>query len=90
MILVFCFDFLAEIISYYSNLSSLVNVEGDILKIVLKIISVGFIVEFMSDLAVDFGNTAIASKVIFGGKVVICLITLPVVKELISLLFSLY
>lgn len=90
LILFICFDYLSEIILYYSNLSSNVNVDSGIIKTALKIISVGFLSEFISDLANDFGNTAVASKIIFGGKVVICLITLPVVKELVSLLFSFY
>ena len=84
----FCFDYLSEVLSFYSSLGSSVNIDSNIIKIAFKIISVGFLTEFVSDLAVDFGNSSIASKVVFGGKVVICLITLPVVKELISLLFS--
>lgn len=91
LIIVFlCFDYLSELISYYSNLSSSVNIDNVILKTALKIIGVGFLTEFVSELAIDFGNSAIASKVVFGGKVVVCIITLPIVKELVSLLFSLY
>lgn len=88
LILLFCFDYLSELLSYFSSLSSTVNIDSGIIKTALKVIFVGFLTEFVSDLANDFGNSSIASKVIFGGKVVICLITLPVVKELISLLFS--
>lgn len=90
LILFLCFDYLSELISFYSNLSSSINIDNDIIKTALKIISVGFLSEFISDLANDFGNSAIGSKIIFGGKIVICIITLPVVKELISLLFSFY
>lgn len=90
LILIYCFDFITEIISYYSSLSSQINIDGSIIKLALKIVCVGFLTEFVSSLATDFGNSAVASKVIFGGKVVICLITLPIVKELVSLLFSFY
>lgn len=90
LILFLCFDYLLELIDYYSNLASLVNIDNSILKTSLKIIGVGFLTEFTSDLANDFGNSAIASKLIFCGKVVICVITLPVIKELVSLLFSFY
>lgn len=89
LILFLCFDYITEIISYYSLLSSNVNIDSSIIKLALKIVCVGFLTEFISSLAQDFGNTAIASKVIFGGKIVICVMTLPVVKELVSLLFSL-
>ena len=90
LVLFFCFDYLTEIVSYYTNLSSAVGVDSNIIKIALKLVSVGFVTEFISDLATDFGNLAIASKLVFGGKVVICVIILPVVKDLVSLLFSFY
>ena len=90
LILFLCFDYITELIGYYSSISSGLNIDDRIIKTALKIISVGFITEFVSSLASDFGNSSIASKVVFGGKVVICLITLPIVKELISLLLSLY
>ena len=90
LILFFCFDYLSEILSYYSNLSSSIGIDSNIIKVALKIVCVGFLTEFISDLAIDFGNSAIASKIIFGGKVVICVVILPVVKELVSLLFFFY
>lgn len=90
LILLVCFDYLSELLEFYSSLSSTVNIDSSIIKIALKIISVGFITEFISSLANDFGNSSISSKVIFGGKVVICIIMLPVIKELVSLLFSFY
>lgn len=90
LILTFCFDYLSDLLEYYSSLSASVNIDSSIVKVALKIIGVGFITEFVSSLANDFGNSSIASKVVFGGKVVICIITLPVVKELVALLFSFY
>ena len=90
LILTLCFDYIAEIISFYSGLSGSVGVDNDIIKIALKIIGIGILTEFISELASDFGNNVIASKVVFGGRVVICLIMLPVVRDLVSLLFSFY
>lgn len=90
LVLSYCFDYITELINYYSSLSSSIGVDSSIFKIALKIIAVGFVVEFVSNLASDFGNSSMASKVVFGGKVVICVLTLPVVKELVSLLFSFY
>ncbi|MBQ4542206.1 MAG: hypothetical protein IJA23_05105 [Clostridia bacterium] len=61
----------------------------DFLKIIFKVLAVGYITEFAADIADDFGNSIISSKVIFGGKLVICGMTLPVVKELLEMLLSL-
>lgn len=61
----------------------------EIIKLLMKIIGVGYITEFTADIAEDFGNKAIASKVLLGGKVVVCGMTIPVIKELLAILFSL-
>lgn len=90
LILLFVFDGLLELVSFYSSIGEKIGIENDIIKKALKIVSVGFLTEFVSDLASDFGNSVISSKIVFGGRVVICLIMLPVVKDLVLLLFSFY
>ena len=81
---------MSDIVSFYITLSENVGVDNDIVKTALKIISIGILVEFVSELASDFGNNVISSKVVFGGRVIICLIMLPIVKDLVLLLFSFY
>ena len=90
LIISLCFDYLTEIISFYSTLGGGVGIDNDIIKVALKVIGVGILTEFVSELASDFGNNVISSKVVFGGRVVICLIMLPIVRDLVSLLFSFY
>ena len=88
LIFIFCFNYLKEILFYYINLGSDVGIGSDIIKIATKILGIGYLTEFTSSLATDLGNSIIASKVVFGGKILICFITIPVVKKLVSLLFS--
>lgn len=90
IILFYIFDYFNEVVLFYLNIGGDFGIENNVIKIALKIIGVGFLTEFTSNLASDFGNSSIASKIIFGGKVVICGITLPIVKDLILLLFSFY
>ncbi len=90
LILTLCFDYICEIISFYSSIGDSFLIDNDLLKVALKIIGVAILTEFVSELASDFGNNVISSKVVFGGRVVICLIMLPVVRDLVSLLFSFY
>lgn len=90
LILFLCFDYLVEIVSFYTILGNRVGVDSQIIKTALKIVCVGILTEFVAELSSDFGNNVIASKVIFGGRVIICLIMLPIVKDLVLLLFSFY
>lgn len=90
LIFTLCFDYLTEIISFYGALGGGIGIDNNIIKVALKIIGIGILTEFVSELASDFGNNVISSKVVFGGRVIICLIMLPIVRNLVSLLFSFY
>lgn len=90
LILIQTFDYISEIINFYSSISSIVSIDNELIKTALKVVGVGILTEFVSDISNDFGNSVIASKVVFGGRVVICLIMLPIVRDLVSLLFSFY
>ena len=51
-------------------------------------LGIGYVTEFTADIAEDFGNNIVASKVILGGKIVICGMTLNIIKKMLSLLLS--
>ena len=84
-----CIDKINEIVLYLNNLFLISSIDFDYLTHILKIIGVGYITEFTADIAEDFNNKIIASKVILGGKVVICVMSLPILKELLALLLAL-
>ena len=89
IIFLLCLDELSNILNYFSEIYEIVNFDYEYLSLIIKIIGVGYIAEFTADIAEDFGNKAISSKVILGGKIVICGMAIPVIKSLLSLLLSL-
>jgi len=90
LIFLLCIDELTNIILYFSEMYNLINIDSRYLTFVLKIIGVGYITEFTADIAEDFGNKSISSKVILGGKIIICGMSIPIIKDLLSLLLSLF
>ena len=62
------------------------GVENGLLKILLKIVGVGYITEFGAGILNDFGSNTVADKVILGGKIAIVTLSLPVLKGLISMI----
>lgn len=88
LIFLLCIDELKIIIDYFFSFYNMTNLKFDFISQILKIIGIGYITEFTADIAEDFGDKVIASKVILGGKIVICGMALPIVKELLSLLLS--
>ena len=88
LIFLLCLDELTEIVNYFFELYSFSGMSADFLSLVLKIVGVGYITEFTADIAEDFGNKSVASKMLLGGKIVICGMTVPIIKKLLSILLS--
>ena len=82
------FGYLTSIISVFENLSNISGIDSDLLKIILKIVGIGYIIEFASSLCIDSGLTSIASKIQFAGKIIILFIALPIINSLIEIIIE--
>ena len=88
IILLMSMSKLSAIIGVLSNLSSKVGTGSQFLKILLKITGVAILTEFAVSICKDSGETAIASKIDFGGKIIIVSISIPIITALLELIIS--
>jgi len=77
-------DKLAEIIRLIKNLTERSGVNYSFLTILLKITGISFLTEFAVSICKDSGETAVASKVEFGGKILIIAISIPIISALLE------
>ncbi len=75
---------LDAIIQLLTNLSNMTSVNGQFLGILLKITGIAFLTEFAVSVCKDSGETAIASKVDLGGKVIIIAVSIPIISSLLE------
>ena len=61
------------------------GMENGLLKLLLKIVGVGYISEFGAGILNDFGGNSLADKVTLAGKVIIVTLSLPIVETLLKL-----
>lgn len=85
VILLFILDGLRGTLTVFSEIARLTGVENGILKVFLKIIGVGYLTEFGAGILQDFGSNAVADKVVLGGKIIIILLSVPVLESLLQL-----
>ena len=78
-----------QLIEYFIDLQNVANIKVDVVSPILKVIGIGYITEFASDMAEDCGNKSIANKIILGGKVAVCVIALPILQTLIEAIMRL-
>lgn len=85
VILLFIVDALQNTLAVFSTIAEMTGVENGLLKILLKIVGVGYLTEFGAGLLNDFGSNSVADKVVLGGKITIVLLSLPVIESLLQL-----
>jgi stage III sporulation protein AD len=72
------------IINLLTSIANSTQVNGQFLEILLKITGIAFLTEFAVSVCKDSGETAIASKVDLGGKIIIIAISVPIISSLLE------
>ena len=66
------------------SISSKTNINNDFLIILIKITGIAILTEFAVSICKDAGESAIASKVDVGGKILIISLSIPIINALID------
>lgn len=89
IIFYFIADSFTAVFDSIKKMMSDTNIELSYVTSILKIIGIAYLSEYTGAILEDAGETAVAKKVEMAGKVLIFLITLPVLEALISLILTL-
>ena len=84
LILLLIFSKMTEITSVFLNITSATNIDNQLLKLLLKMVAIGYLTEISAGILNDFGSSSLADKVVLGGKLTIILLSLPVLNSLLS------
>lgn len=80
--------FVQSLSGVITNITSIVNrtgIKSEVFSALLKIIGIGYLTEFAAGVCKDAGNPSMADKVILAGKVIILVLSLPIVNNLIEI-----
>ena len=75
---------LSGIINLLKDISSRASINTKFLSLLLKITGISFLTEFAVSISKDSGETAIANKIDLGGKVLIIVISIPIITSLLE------
>ena len=88
LIVIMVVDSLSSVISSFYEIFERTGVDTSLLTPLLKIIAIGYITEFGANICCDAGASSVADKILFAGKVVILLISLPIIKTVIDMVVA--
>ena len=72
------------VIDLLKSISNRANINSQFLTLLLKITGIAFLTEFAVSISNDCGETAIANKIDLGGKVIIIVISMPIITALLE------
>ena len=84
IILLLVMDKLSSIIDLLTNLANKTSINNEFIFLLIKITGIAILTEFASSVCKDSGETAIASKVDMGGKIIIIAMPIPIIASLLE------
>ena len=88
IILFLVIDELKGVVDLLQSLASKTNINSQYLGLLLKITGIAFLSEFAISICQDAGESAIASKIEIGSKVIIIAMSIPIISSLLEIIIK--
>ncbi len=89
ILLLFVFDLLKDAVSIFGTIANVTGIDSSLVKILLKMIGIGYLVEFSAGILNDFGQSSVADKLVFCGKIIVLVLAIPIIESVLSLILRL-
>ncbi len=83
-------DYFADIFINITSVIERAGIQSNVLKSVIKIIGIGYITEFSAGIVEDAGSKSVAEKIVMAGKVIILIVSMPMINALFDLISELF
>ena len=88
LIFIMMIDKLSAVIELINTFAYKAGIESSFLKTIIKITGIAYVTEFAAGLCKDSGESAIAAKIEFGGKIIVIAMAVPILGALLNLLIG--
>lgn len=88
LILILVMDKLTGIVNLIQTISSKTSINNNFLSLLIKITGIAFLSEFAVSVCKDSGESAIASKIELGTKIIIISMSIPIISSLLELVLK--
>ena len=88
MILLFSMDSVRAVFAAFEEIMQKSGVQMEYFKLVVKMIGIAYLVQFSGALLKDCGESALALKAEFAGKIFIMLLAMPIISGFLDILIE--
>lgn len=85
----YAFDYVAESLNFIKEFTEQTNIDKSVIRIIFKVIGVGYLIELTASAVKDLGFESLADKLIMCGKLIIFVLSVPILKALFEIITSL-
>ena len=78
-----------SVVKSFYQIFTQTGVDTELLTPLFKIIAIGYVGEFGANICVDAGANSIADKILFSAKVIILVLSLPIITSVIEMVVAL-
>lgn len=89
IILFIVIDYLSSVFETFRNIIGITGLNSNLYTLLLKIIGVGYLIEFTAGICADTGNSSLGDKVLLGGKIIILVMALPIITNILQIIMEL-
>ena len=89
ILLLFVFEIFRDSVYIFSEIADSTGIDASLVKILLKMVGIGYLVEFSAGILNDFGQGSVADKLVFCGKVLVLVLAVPILESVLSLIVKL-
>ena len=89
IMLCYLFNYFTNILGVFDKIISKTGINAELFSIILKIVGIGYLIEFAANICSDSGNPAIADKIVLGGKLIILTVSIPIITNLLDIIVEL-
>jgi stage III sporulation protein AD len=89
LIIVYAFDYITATITFINQFAEQTNIDSSIIRLILKIVGVGYLIELTVSSIKDLGFEGLADKLVMCGKLIIFIMALPILSGLFTVIINL-
>lgn len=82
LILLSVIDYFVNIVAVVQAIADKSKIPSSLMLIILKVVGIGYITDFSAGVVEDAGQKSLAEKIVLAGKIIIMIISLPIITML--------
>lgn len=89
IIIIYILNSILDVVGFFIDVVDKTGIDSQLFTILLKIVGIGYLVEFSAGVCRDSGNVSIADKVVLAGKILIFIMSMPIIGNLFNMIMEL-